>query len=396
MEKVVKDKLWTPSFCVVVAGNFLLFFAFYLLLPVLPMYLSEAFAASRSTAGFILSSYTITALMIRPFAGYMVDTFPRKPLLLICYFVFLLFFGGYLLAGTLLLFAIIRAGHGVAFGLLTVSNSTVAIDVMPSSRRGEGIGYYGVSNNLAMAVGPTLSLYIHDAYANFDYIFLLSMVSATIGLIAVSTIKMPYRRDPVPEKPPISLDRFLLLRGMPEAVTLIFYSFSYGVLSTYLAVYGKEELGIESGAGFFFILLAIGLILSRLASGQWLNRGFVTRNIFVGMLLSLLGYLIFVGVRNEWGYYGAAVMLGLGYGCICPAYQTMFINLAPNNQRGTANSTYLTAWDLGVGLGVLIGGQIADLTNYATVYATACVLCTIGYLLFRFKTAAHFEKYKLR
>lgn len=396
MGKVVKDKLWNSSFCVVIAGNFLLFFAFYLLLPVLPMYLSEAFAASRSTAGFILSSYTITALMVRPFAGYMVDTFPRKRLLLICYFVFLLFFGGYLLAGTLLLFAIIRAGHGIAFGLLTVSNSTVAIDVMPSSRRGEGIGYYGVSNNLAMAIGPTLSLYIHDAYANFDYIFLLSMASAAIGLVCVSTIKMPYRRDPVPEKPPVSLDRFLLLKGMPEAVTLIFYSFSYGILSTYLAIYGKEELGIESGAGLFFILLAVGLILSRLASGQWLNRGYVTRNIFVGMLLSLLGYLIFVSVRNEWGYYGAAVILGLGYGCICPAYQTMFINLAHNNQRGTANSTYLTAWDVGVGLGVLIGGQIADLTSYATAYATACVLCAVGYLLFKFKTAAHFEKYKLR
>ncbi|HIY48322.1 MAG TPA: MFS transporter, partial [Candidatus Barnesiella excrementavium] len=87
---------------------------------------------------------------------------------------------------------------------------------------------------------------------------------------------------------------------------------------------------------------------------------------------------------------------GLGYGCICPAYQTMFINLAPNNQRGTANSTYLTAWDLGVGLGVLIGGQIAELTDYATAYATSCVLCVVGYLLFKWKTAAHFEKYKLR
>lgn len=96
-------------------------------------------------------------------------------------------------------------------------------------------------------------------------------------------------------------------------------------------------------------------------------------------------------MRNEWGYYGAAVILGLGYGCICPAYQTMFINLAPNNQRGTANSTYLTAWDLGVGLGVLIGGQIAEVSNYATVYATACVLCAIGYVLFKMKTAAHFE-----
>ena len=64
------------------------------------------------------------------------------------------------------------------------------------------------------------------------------------------------------------------------------------MLSTYLAVYGKEELGIDSGAGFFFVLLAVGLILSRLTSGRWLNRGYVTRNILVGMLLSLLGYLI--------------------------------------------------------------------------------------------------------
>lgn len=118
------------------------------------------------------------------------------------------------------------------------------------------------------------------------------MVSATIGLICVSTIRMPYRREPILEKPPVSLDRFLLLKGMPEALTLIFFSFSYGVLSTYLAVYGKEELGIDSGAGFFFVLLAVGLILSRLTSGRWLNRGFVTRNILVGMLLSLLGYLI--------------------------------------------------------------------------------------------------------
>lgn len=82
---------------------------------------------------------------------------------------------------------------------------------------------------------------------------------------------MPYRREPILEKPPVSLDRFLLLKGMPEALTLIFFSFSYGVLSTYLAVYGKEELGIDSGAGFFFVLLAVGLILSRLTSGRWLT-----------------------------------------------------------------------------------------------------------------------------
>ena len=136
---MMKDKLWTRSFLAVAGGNFLLFFAFYLLLPVLPMYLMEQFGSNKATVGVILSSYTITALFVRPFAGYMVDTFPRKPLQLICYGVFTLFFGGYLLAGTLLLFAVIRAMHGLAFGMVTVSNSTVAIDVMPSSRRGEVI-----------------------------------------------------------------------------------------------------------------------------------------------------------------------------------------------------------------------------------------------------------------
>ena len=169
------------------------------------MYLMEQFGSNKATVGVILSSYTITALFVRPFAGYMVDTFPRKPLQLICYGVFTLFFGGYLLAGTLLLFAVIRAMHGLAFGMVTVSNSTVAIDVMPSSRRGEGIGYYGVSSNLAMAMGPTVSLYILDS------IFLLSLFSCILGFFLVTTIKMPLKQRSVeiqPEKEHVSLDRF--------------------------------------------------------------------------------------------------------------------------------------------------------------------------------------------
>ncbi len=91
---MMKDKLWTRSFLAVAGGNFLLFFAFYLLLPVLPMYLIEQFGANKATVGVVLSSYTITALFVRPFAGYMVDTFPRKPLQLICLWSIYSFFRG--------------------------------------------------------------------------------------------------------------------------------------------------------------------------------------------------------------------------------------------------------------------------------------------------------------
>ena len=175
---VERPPLWTANFRAVTIGNFLLFFSFYLLLPILPMYVAEAFDADKSVTGMVLASYTVMALLVRPASGFLVDTFPRKRMLLICYTIFMLYFCGYLLAGTLLLFALIRATHGLAFGLVTVSNSTMAIDIMPSVRRGEGIGYYGVSNNLAMAIGPSLSLYIYDTLHNFDYIFLLSILSS--------------------------------------------------------------------------------------------------------------------------------------------------------------------------------------------------------------------------
>lgn len=141
----------------------------------------------------------------------------------------------------------------MAFGLVTVSNSTMAIDIMPAARRGEGIGYYGVSNNLAMAIGPSLSLYIYDTLHNFDYIFLLSILSSLLGLCCVATIKAP-RRDVSVVSSKISLDRFILLKALPETLPVIMFSFSYGMLSTYLAVYGREEVGVTSGSALFLLL----------------------------------------------------------------------------------------------------------------------------------------------
>ncbi len=392
---VRRPRLWTSNFCAVAMGNFLLFFAFYLLLPVLPMYLADRFGADRSVAGTILASYTVMALMVRPLSGCLVDAFPRKRMLLICYLVFMLFFCGYLLAGTLMLFAVIRALHGAAFGLVTVSNSTMAIDVMPSERRGEGIGYYGVSNNLAMAIGPSLSLFLYETASGFNAIFMLSIAAAFIGLCCVSTVKAPVRET---ENAPLrlSLDRFVLLKGLPEMLAVMTFSFGYGILSTYLAVYGRDEIGISGGSGLFFIIMACGLVLSRLRAGKMLNRGLVAQSVVVGMVFCIVGYAIFVTILVPAGYYTAAFVFGLGYGIMCSAFQAMFINLAPHSRRGTANSSYFTSWDLGVGLGVFVGGHIAESMNYATAYRCALCVSAIGFVLFFWVIRRHFERNKLR
>lgn len=395
LQPIAKEPLWNRNFTVISIGNFLLFFSFYLLLPMLPLYLSDTFSASKQVIGFVLSGYTLTALIVRPFGGFVVDNFQRKKILLICYFTFFIFFAGYLVAGSLLLFAVIRTLHGFSFGSVTVANSTVAIDVMPPSRRAEGIGFYGISNNLAMAIGPTTALYMYEALPNFHYIFALSLVASGVGFAFVSTVK-PRKREIKRDNSPLSLDRFFLTKGIPEGITLIFFSFAYGILSTYLAIYGKEEIGIESGSGLFFMLMAVGLILSRLFSSNSLNKGLITQNISIGMILTIIGFSLFVVIREPWAYFSSAIIIGGGYGCLCPAYQTMFINLAPNSKRGTANSTYLTSWDAGVGAGVLIGGYIAEKVSYYGAYCVSIALCVVGVLLFLFHTARHYNNQKLR
>ena len=196
-------------------ANFSLFFAFYVLTPLLPLYLSETFGATKDVIGLVLSGYTITALLFRPFSGFLVDSYPRKTILLLSFITFAIFFAGYLAASTLLLFAIVRTLHGGAFGAVTVANSTMAIDVLPSSRRNEGIGYYGLSNNLAMAVAPTIAIFVYHQTHSFELIFWLALIVALAGLMVDSTIE---QRKTTPteatqKKRLIALDRFFLLRG---------------------------------------------------------------------------------------------------------------------------------------------------------------------------------------
>ena len=134
------ERLWNADYIKVMTTNFLLYFAFYLLTPLLPLSLSEQFGATKDTIGIVLSGYTVAALLVRPFCGYVVDSFARKKVLMVCLTAFFVCFAGYIAAGTILMFAICRTLHGAPFGAVTVANSTCAIDVLPASRRNEGIG----------------------------------------------------------------------------------------------------------------------------------------------------------------------------------------------------------------------------------------------------------------
>lgn len=387
--------LWNSNYLKVWSANFMIFFSFMLLTPLMPLYLADTFHADKEMIGFVLSGYTLTALLIRPFSGYFVDTFPRRTVLLVSYFLFAALFAGYLVAGSLLLFAIVRTLHGAPFGAATVSNSTVAIDVLHPKRRAEGIGYYGLSNNIATAIGPTVALMIYGVCQSYDVLFWIALAVAMLGLWINSTLHLE-PRPKVANKPPMSLDRFILLKGWSLGICMVGFAVSYGILTTYLAIYGKEELGITGGTGFFFMLLSIGLILSRLAGGRTLRRGLIRQNAAIGVVIALCGYLLFALLHTPIGFYGAALVIGLGNGHLFPAFQTMFLNLASNDQRGTANSTFLVTWDIGIGIGIILGGSIAEHFGYHAAFWVAAAANGVAVLNYFLHTDRHFMRNKLR
>ena len=398
----MKDRLVTPGYCFILAANFLLYFGFWLLIPVLPFYLSEIFNAGNSTIGIILSCYTVAALCIRPFSGYFLDSFARKPLYLLAYFIFMTMFAGYIIAGSLVLFILFRIIHGVSFGMVTVGGNTVVIDIMPSSRRGEGLGYYGLSNNIAMAVGPMSGLFLHDAGMSYTTIFCCSLGSCIAGFICASLVKTPYK--PPVKREPISLDRFILLKGIPAGISLLLLSIPYGMTTNYVAMYAKE-IGINATTGFFFTFMAVGMAISRIFSGKIVDKGKITQVISAGLYIVVFSFFLLsacVYIIN-WNsmacgiiFFAVALLLGVGFGIMFPAYNTQFVNLAPNNQRGTATSTYLTSWDVGIGIGMLTGGYIAEVSTFDKAYLFGACLTIISMLYFNGKVTPHYHKNKLR
>ena len=398
----MKDRLVTPGYCFILAANFLLYFGFWLLIPVLPFYLSEIFNAGNSTIGIILSCYTVAALCIRPFSGYFLDSFARKPLYLLAYFIFMTMFAGYIIAGSLVLFILFRIIHGVSFGMVTVGGNTVVIDIMPSSRRGEGLGYYGLSNNIAMAVGPMSGLFLHDAGMSYTTIFCCSLGSCIAGFICASLVKTPYK--PPVKREPISLDRFILLKGIPAGISLLLLSIPYGMTTNYVAMYAKE-IGINATTGFFFTFMAVGMAISRIFSGKIVDKGKITQVISAGLYIVVFSFFLLsacVYIIN-WNsmacgiiFFAVALLLGVGFGIMFPAYNTLFVNLAPNNQRGTATSTYLTSWDVGIGIGMLTGGYIAEICSFDKAYLFGACLTVVSAVYFKLKVTPHYHKNKLR
>ena len=233
----------------------------------------------------------------------------------------------------------------------------------------------------ATALAPSAGLAIYGVWADFRLLMWVGVVLAVVGVLVTNSTRLPRRPRPLPRKP-FSFRKLILWRGWSQGLATVCFAFAYGGISTYVALYSIQVLGITHGMGFFFLLFSVGLITSRLIGSRTLRQGKIVQNGVVGVVLGLVGYMLFAGVQTEWALYVSALICGLGNGHFFPAVQNMFINMCSKDERGMANSTHFVSWDIGAGIGTLMGGVLAEAFGFGPAFWCAALVNLAGAGLF--------------
>ncbi|MBB2479296.1 MFS transporter [Bacillus sp. APMAM] len=375
-----KEKIWTKDFILIVIANFFIFLGFQMTLPTIPLFV-ENLGGNDQLIGYVVGIFTFSSLLLRPFAGNLLETKGRGFVYLIGLAVFVLSVGSFGFLMSIALLFLMRVIQGVGWGFSTTASGTIATDLIPASRRGEGMGYFGLSGNLALAFGPSLGLILANPnILSFKSFFFICAGLGFVALLLSSRIN--YKKvERNQEKKKLKLD--LYEKGaLKPSLLLFFITVTFGGIASFLPLFTAEK-HIE-GIQVYFLIYALALMVTRTFAGQLYDRKGHQAVFIPGTLLVLAAMVLLAWLPNSAVLFTAAALYGLGFGSVQPALQAWAIEKAPINRRGMANATFFSFFDLGVGLGAMVFGQIGHLFGYSSIYKAAAISVFISILLYVF------------
>ncbi|MBT2758214.1 MFS transporter [Mesobacillus foraminis] len=371
------EKIWSRDFVLICCANFFIFLGFQMTLPTLPLFVKQL-GGNDQLIGLVVGIFTFSALLIRPYAGHALESKGRGLVYLVGLLIFVLSVGSFGWAmGMAFLFAM-RIIQGIGWGLSTTASGTIATDLIPASRRGEGMGYYGLSGNIALALGPSLGLAL-TGVLSFKQLFLLCAVLGLAALLMGSRIR--YKKVDQNPKQVTNVKWDLYEKSaLQPSVLLFFLTVTFGGIASFLPLYAAQK-GVP-GIQWYFLIYAVFLMLSRTFAGQLYDRKGHQAVFIPGALLIFMAMILLAWLPNSVVLYTAAALYGLGFGSVQPALQAWSVARAPRNRKGMANATFFSFFDLGVGIGAIIFGQIGHLFGYDSIYETAAASVFISILLY--------------
>ena len=373
-----EEKLWTPVFIGMSGSNLLLFMSQYIMVAALPIFIMETLGGGEVEAGMAMTAFQVGAVTCRPLAGKLIDAVQKQRLLLLASLAFLLIMLAFCFAHALGAIYALRLLHGCIFALATTAAAAMAALVLPPARKGEGIGYFALSTNLAMVAGPLVGLLIIGHLGN-RALFLFLTGLAALTLLAAGARRLPRAvTAPAPQrKRGFSLTDFIEPRSLAPSLLGGLVFFAYGGILTFIPLYAKS-LGLQQETSLFFVVFALIIILTRPLIGRRFDQKGPDATVYPGFAVFALGMLLFSQVSGLAGLLAAAALLGCGFGALSPAFQTLAVESAPPARAGVATATYFWSLDISVGLAALLLGGVAARLGYAFMYGTVCTLVILG------------------
>lgn len=399
-----KPKLWTKDYIIFCLASLLMLFAFYSLVSTLPLYLDEYLHATKGQIGLILSFYALAALLLRPFSGYALDAWGRKGVFMFGFFIFSLLFGLYQIPSMkgitglailglplpLLIILAVRFLHGLSWAVVSSGSQTISVDLVPASRRGEGIAYYGLSVSISLAMGPVLGLWLIN-YFSASHLFVTTMALSLASFFAIALLMKFPAYEPKPAK--INMRMLIEKTSLPISLVNSIFFFSNGAITTFIPIYSKEIEGVST-ASFFFVF-AVSMALIRVVSGKMFDRIGSRIPLALGFPMVIIGAFLLSMAYGPGLYLTSATLIGLGQGMIFPCFVASINNMVRISRRGAANATFSSSINVGIGLGIIFFGYLSDYAGFRIVYMVVALVYLISYVVYLFGAERHYLRHKL-
>jgi len=370
--------LWTRDFIFTTFANLFLFFSFQMLIPTLPVF-TEQLGGDEFDVGLVIGIFTISALIIRPFAGKALDTLSKRMILFVGLLIFILSVLGYHLVTTVFLILVLRFIHGIGWGITSTAFGTIVSDIVPAKRRGEGMGYYGLSSTLGMAIAPLIGIWLM-INQGFSTLFYVSSLLAVVSLLFIQIISFSPSKETEKKTDEAFWNNLFEKKALFPSLLVMLFAVTYGGIVSFITLFGKE-VNIDN-VGWFFLANALMVMVSRPLAGVLFDRKGHLWVLIPGALFAITGLTILSFTTNLLFLIISALFYGLGFGTIQPALLAWTINRVAPSRRGAANATFYSAFDLGIGLGSMILGIIAKLTSYGMMYRISIALLLLYLVLY--------------
>lgn len=376
------QSLFTRDFWLISCVNLIVMTAYYSLMVTTAQFASSTFHASTSVAALSAGITVLGILVSRFSSGYLTQHFSTKSLIVVGAIILIPATFLYQLAASVPTFMLVRFLHGLAIGLISTVTNTAVVLLFPEERQGEGIGYFSLSTTLATAIGPFLGLLLMQLFG-FNALFTIESGLSVVVLLLVLGINANKIRFKAADGPQTaSIKNFIEPQVLDIALIMFIVALSYASLQTYMSFY-TTALHISAYSSFFFLVYAIAILISRPITGRLLDRLPAKRVILPSLLINALGLVLLSTIHSGLTLLLAAFLIGIGFGNFQSAAQTVVAKRVPLHRLSQATATFFIFFDLSIGVGPTLLGQIVPIVGYRMIFimtAGFCLIGLIGYL----------------